>query len=98
LKPSTSQSQYEYPLKIIEPDKARSKNLIWAFFVTDDKTAPKSGVGPFLEKGATSQDPLEVSKRSIENLFDQTEEPPPNKRSRSGNVGAEPSVVSGVKT
>jgi hypothetical protein len=59
LKPSTSQAQSESPLKIIEPNKARSKNLIWTFFVTDDKPVNKSGVGICLEKGAQSKVPLE---------------------------------------
>ena len=63
--PSTSKDQPEPTgtaptLRILEPAKARSKNIIWAFFVIDDIKVPnKSGVGTCIEKGAKCTVPLE---------------------------------------
>ena len=58
---STSKKTDEVPkLEIRDPAKARSKGLIWAFFVIDDQKVPNlSGVGTCIEKGAKCQVQLE---------------------------------------
>ena len=58
---STSKKTDELPtLEIRDPAKARSKSLIWAFYVIDDQKVPNlSGVGACIEKGAKCQVHLE---------------------------------------
>ena len=64
--PQQSTSKTVTSLHITHPSKARSKNLIWAFFVIDDIKVPnKSGVGTCIEKGAKCQVALDADGKII---------------------------------